>query len=341
MFMDAVALVAAVAKPQCAAEIQGISRAVTWLQIRSDLIGDIPAEWLRSHFPGKLLYTLRTSQTGGKFDRSSEERRRRLIAAAGEYDLVELEFGCDLQEELLDSIPIVKRMIVWRGPPCDASRLQFHFQQMAAVPARYYCLVPAAAKCSDGLQPLLLLKDLKRNDVVAFSDGPSGLWSRLLSPLFGSPLVFGQLDSSLRQAGELHVEQLMTDYGFPSIPRVREIYGMAGNKIFQSPSPRLHNGAFRMLKHPGLFLPFHVENFEDFWRQMVEAGLEQLGLPVHGLVIVSPHKEAAAAVADESNVMVRKAEASNVFVRRNRRWHAETTDPESISAIRHICPLHT
>src|SRR5205823_15082160 len=109
MFMDAVALVAAVTTPHCAAEIQEVPKAVAWLQIRSDLIGDIPAAWLRSHFPGKLLYTLQTSQSGGKFDRSVEERRGRLIAAAEEYDLVELEFDSDMQDDLLSAIPAGKR----------------------------------------------------------------------------------------------------------------------------------------------------------------------------------------------------------------------------------------
>src|SRR5258707_15633478 len=145
MFMAAVALVAAVTRPRCAAEIQKISRAVTWLQIRSDLIGDIPATWLRAHFPGKLLYTLRTLQTGGKFDRSVEERRSRLIAAAGEYDLVELEFDSDMQDDLLSAIPAGKRMIAWRGPPCDTLKLQLYFQQMTAVSASYYCLIPSAS----------------------------------------------------------------------------------------------------------------------------------------------------------------------------------------------------
>ena len=339
--MAALELVAAVTKPHCAAEIQKISRAVTWLQIRSDLIGDIPAAWLRAHFPGKLLYTLRTFQAGGKFDRSVEERRSRLIAAAREYDLIELEFDSDMRDDFLSAIPAGKRMIVWHGAACDTTKLQFYFQQMIAASASYYCLISSASRSSDGLQPILFLKDLRRRDVVAFCDGPAGLWSRLLSPQFGSPLLFGQLDTSLRQSGEPHIEQLITDYGFPAIHPVQEIYGMVGNRIFQSPSPRLHNGAFRLLKHPGLFLPFHVEDFADFWQGMVESRrFEQLGTPIQGLVIVSPHKNAAAAVADENDLMVRKAEASNVFVHRERRWYAETTDPESISAIRHACPLN-
>src|ERR1043165_522531 len=121
--MDAVALVAALAKPCFSEEIRKIPKAVAWLQVRSDVIGDIPGDWLRSCFRGKLLYTLRTCQSGGKFDRSSEERHRRLSAAARDYDLVELEFASDLHHGLLEQIPAGKRMIVWRGPSCDASGL--------------------------------------------------------------------------------------------------------------------------------------------------------------------------------------------------------------------------
>jgi len=340
--MDAVALVATVTRPHCAAEIQEISKAVAWLQIRSDLIGDIPADWLRSYFPGRLVYTLQTYRTGGKFDRSTEERRGRLIAAARDYDLVELECDCDLYSELLDAIPAAKRMLVWRGRACDASQFQLYFQRMALIPARYYCLIAPAAKSSDGLQTLRFLRNLKRRDVVAFCEGPSGLWSQLLSPYFGSPLLFGQLDNSMRQFGGLHVQQLMTDYGFPALRPFEELYGMVGNRILQSPSPRLHNNAYRMLNRPAVFLPFHVECFEDFWQEMVEsAALDELGIPVRGLVIVSPYKEAAAAVAGASTSMVRKAMASNVFVRKDGVWEAHTTDPESIAAVRHLCPVQS
>src|SRR5690349_23948356 len=50
--MDSVALVATINTPQAAMEIDRVPNTVSWLQIRSELIGDIPADWLRSHFPG-------------------------------------------------------------------------------------------------------------------------------------------------------------------------------------------------------------------------------------------------------------------------------------------------
>jgi 3-dehydroquinate dehydratase/shikimate dehydrogenase len=340
MVMHMVDLVAAVTTPVSAAEIHCMPANVSWLQIRSDLIGDVPANWLRSHFPGHLLYTLRTYLSGGRFDRSEEERRQRLIAAASGYDLVELEAGSDLCPELLAAIPPGKRMLVWREPVASVGSLESQFQRLSQFPARYYCMVLSATGTSDGLRPLSLLKSLNRSDVMAFCDGPQGLWSHLLSPHFGAPLLFGQLHEAARKNGELSTQQLIADYGFPSVRPLERLYGMVGTRIFQSPSPRLHNAAYRILKHPALFLPFHSENFEEFWNGMVRSGaLDDLGIPIQGLVIVSPFKEAAMMVADSSSSKVLKAGSSNVFARSDGRWEAETTDSESISAIRHLCPV--
>lgn len=338
--MDLVDLVATVTAPPRAVEVEDVPPAISWLQIRSDLIGDVPADWLRSHFPGHLLYTLRTHSSGGTFDRSPEERRKRLVAAAREYDVVELEANTDLQTELLAAIPPGKRMLVWQGPTEELHRLEAQFRQLSCVPARFYGVSLSATRTSDGLIALSLLKSIGRRDVVAFCDGALGSWSQLLSPHFGAPLLFGQLHDTARKAGELSVRQLMEDYGFPAVRPLQKLYGMVGNRIFQSPSPRLHNTAYRMLEYPALFLPFYSEDFEEFWNDMLRSGaLDALGIPIHGLVIVSPYKEAAAAVADCSSAMVRKAGSTNVVARHDGVWRAETTDPESIAAIRNICPV--
>lgn len=60
--MDPVALVATISTPQAAMEISKAPEAVSWLQLRADLAGEIPAEWLRTHFDGKLLYTFRSTR---------------------------------------------------------------------------------------------------------------------------------------------------------------------------------------------------------------------------------------------------------------------------------------
>ena len=61
--------------------------------------------------------------------------------------------------------------------------------------------------------------------------------------------------------------------------------------------------------------------------------LEPLGLAIKGLTIVSPHKEAAFAVAASRSPMACKAGASNIFLPRGGSWEAHTTDTESVAGV--------
>lgn len=331
--MDSVQLVAAVAFPPSAETIRKLPEAVSWLQVRTDLSGDIPAAWLRSHFPGSLLYSLRSRSSGGTFDGSWDERRSRLLAASAGYDLIELESESDLIPEVLGRIPPERRLLFQRTPPCSASQLCARFAQMASIPARFYHLASASSKTSDGLQPLLFLKTVARRDVVAVSEGLCGLWSRLLTPYFGAPFLSGRLETSSGPE-DLTVEQLLSDYGFPALWPFKKLYGIAGNPVRQSLSPRLHNAGYRAINYPALFVPFHVECFEDFRREMLEdVSLSSLGISFQGVTIVSPYKEVAMAAAKQSSPTVRKAASTNIFVRKNGSWEADTTDPESVAVV--------
>ena len=68
-------------------ELSSLPGAVKWLEVRADLAGDLSADWLRAHFYGKLLYTLRSRTEGGTFEGSLQERQQRLYKAGRRYDL--------------------------------------------------------------------------------------------------------------------------------------------------------------------------------------------------------------------------------------------------------------
>src|SRR5271169_1014736 len=312
-----------------------IPHAVTLLEVRGNLTENIPVGWLRRRFSGQLLYSLPSSASDGRFAGLLSTRHRVLIQAAREYDMVGMDADCDLSGEMLAAIPAEKRVICWKGPCCDEASLRSVFERISAVPARMYCMVVKGSCTKDAAQPLLLLKELGRRDLTAVCDGKAGLWSRILAPHFGAPVVFGRLDhNQIDDSGEPSVYQLIEDYGFPVLHPVRELYGIVGNRVFQSLSPRLHNSGYSSLHHPALFLPFHVDDFEDFWREIIESSLlDTLGLPIKGLTIVSPHKEAAFSIAASRSPMACRAGASNIVVRRNGTWEAHTTDTESIATV--------
>ncbi|HEV7796632.1 MAG TPA: hypothetical protein VGO73_00645, partial [Pyrinomonadaceae bacterium] len=127
--MTQASLIATLTEPpsRTGAELSALPDSVEWLEVRSDLVGDLDPEWLRGHFSGRLLYALRSQDEGGKCTDSLERRHQRLETAARFYDRVELEGGGDLTPKLLSRIPFEQRLISWYGQANDLAELRARF----------------------------------------------------------------------------------------------------------------------------------------------------------------------------------------------------------------------
>jgi 3-dehydroquinate dehydratase/shikimate dehydrogenase len=312
-------------------ELAALADAVEWLEVRADLVGDLDVGWLRDQFKGKFLYSIRSRSSGGHFAGSRQERRQRLLEAAQSYDLIELEADGDLDDELLNAIPTQRRLISWYGRADDAPALKAQFDRLSSVAARFYKLVPVTESYGGELRALAFLSSLRRSDTIIYTNGLLGFWNRLLAIRLGSPLIYGLAGGERRTEGEPTVNQLIDDYGLPEFSPVTEIYGIVGNPVFHSLSPRLHNAAYCRLGRPALFVPLRVDSFGDFWREVVEGGvLESFGVSIKGLTVASPHKESALLEAGAVSTMARRANAANILTRVNGHWRADTTDPQGV-----------
>src|SRR5262249_5743369 len=155
------------------------------------------------------------------------------------------------------AVPAKKRIISWYGPAARVEYLQEKFKWMSEHPAHTYKLVITGSTPA-GLTSLTLLKSLQRSDVVSFCEGPSGFWSRLVAPMFGATLVYASSEKTSVTA-EPDIQQVISDYGLPRVYPLCKLYGIVGDPVFQSRSPRLHNIAYRKLGVPALFVPFQAE----------------------------------------------------------------------------------
>ncbi len=312
-------------------ELSLLSAAAQWLEVRADVTGDIDPTQLRHHFRGCLLYTLHSTGEGGGSAATPMNRQSRLLQAAKHYDLIALEGERDLTPPLLDAIPPHQRLITWHGPPTDHTALLARFHHLASTPAAFYRLIPQAERPEDALAPLIFLHAVHRSDVVAYAAGPFGFWSRFVAPYLGLPMVFGTAEAAPNEAADPSLAQLIDDYGLPALPDVTSLYGVVGNPVLHSLSPRLHNAAYRALGLPALYVPFHTDCFTTFWQTVAEnEALSLIGFPLNGLTVTSPHKEAALEMAHCSSPVVQRAGASNAFIRDRGVWTAETTDAEGM-----------
>jgi 3-dehydroquinate dehydratase/shikimate dehydrogenase len=126
---------------------------------------------------------------------------------------------------------------------------------------------------------------------------------------------------------------VIVDFGLPALPSVDRICGIVGASAAKSLSPRLHNAAYRALGYPALFLPFGVDAFAEFWREIVESRtLETIGMSLQGLTVAAPNKEMAAALATNRSRAALRAASANLVFRRGPAWIAATTDPTGVLA---------
>jgi len=333
--MNRVALTASLSQrpSQNGRELAELPSAVRWLEVRAGLTGDLDPVWLRSHFSGGLIYSLRGFEDEGRVG-SAGQRLERLARAAQQYDLVELEAEHDLTPELLALVPAAKRLITWHSPAAASpDELRLRLRHLSGFEARFYKLVPTAATTSDGLAPLCLLRSSKRSDVIAYAGGLPGYWSRMVAPYMGSALAFGEAVNVDGVTSAPPVSKLIEDYGLPKLAPLTELCGIVGDPILHSLSPRLHNAAYRALNRPALYVPFHAASFRDFWRDVVHSkALASLGLRIKGLTVASPHKEAALDEVELKSRIVKRAGSTNLLVNEGSQWLADTTDPEGVVA---------
>src|SRR6478609_2808473 len=124
----AAALVATLDAPPATRDALGrLPKGVSWLRVRADVGGYLPAAWIREAFGGRLLYTL-----GG--DAGGLDRGERLVAAAAEgFDLVELDAQRDIRADVLAAIPPDQRLICWKGTAAGAAELASRFRRLSRI----------------------------------------------------------------------------------------------------------------------------------------------------------------------------------------------------------------
>ncbi|MGW0712084.1 type I 3-dehydroquinate dehydratase [Streptomyces sp. NPDC002643] len=297
------------------------------LEVRADLVGDPDPTRLRQSFTGSLTYCLRSHRHGGRHRGGSDERQARLVHAADQYDMVDLEWPDDLTPGVLDRVPPHRRRVSWHGAESERDGLLRLFDTMAAVPAALYVLSVRPTTEGSTSAPVFL-SALNRPDVTAFASGPTGFWTRILAPWLGAPVAFGHMGAE-GPDGMPSLRQLVVDYGLPALPELDHLYGIAGVTPGRSLSPRLHNTALRTLGLRALYLPYPSRSLSRLLHTTASLGTD-VGLPLRGLTVTAPHKEEALALADTASGAARGAGAANVLSLEDGRRHADTTDPAGV-----------
>jgi len=155
-----------------------------------------------------------TSIATDKANRDATIRRRLLVSAAtAGFEFVDVEFRPD-DRSVLDEIKAcgAKAIISFhdysRTPSLEG--LYRILNAAKKMKGDIYKIVTTAVHPKDNLTILSFLeKKTKETKLVSFAMGPSGIPSRILSPLFGSEFTFAALDEESTTAdGQLSIDNL-------------------------------------------------------------------------------------------------------------------------------------
>ncbi len=108
------------------------------------------------------------------------------------------------------------------------------------------------------------------------------------------------------------------------------LFGVVGHPVAHSLSPRLHNWALAQAGVPGAYVAWDIAP-HDFSSFVAAVRL----LPIHGVSVTIPHKEAALALADAATLAAQAVGAANTLFWEEGRLLTDTTDVAGF-----LTPLH-
>src|SRR6202162_3477485 len=183
-------------------------------------------------------------------------------------------------------------------------------EKMLKIPADFYKVVSTATTLSDNVTMMKFLQTQSdKHALIGLCMGEQGIISRVLSVRAGSVFTFGAGSADLKTApGQISAHDLRSIYRIDQVDAATRVYGVAGDPVEHSLSPVIMNAAMRRENVNSVYLPLHAKTLKDLLYCIRE-------IPLHGLSITMPYKQAILEHLDNTDAHTSKTGACNTVVR--------------------------
>jgi 3-dehydroquinate dehydratase / shikimate dehydrogenase len=270
-------------------------------------------QFAETHPHVSVIATCRRVANGGKFKGSiaSELDVLRKAAEAG-CQLIDVEFQTASRlkapqiEKLRSKGALILSFHDFRG----TEKLDQTLAKMSAYPADFYKIAGTARTLYDNISLMNFLEEHRdRHSLVGLCMGEQGIISRVLGVRAGSVFTFGALNAEDKTApGQVTAQDLRSTYRIDQVDAATRVYGVVGDPIAHSLSPAIMNAALRRENVNGVFLALHAKSLKDLMACVKE-------IPIHGLAVTMPYKEAIIPYLDNTDPHTTKIGACNTVVR--------------------------
>jgi 3-dehydroquinate dehydratase / shikimate dehydrogenase len=188
--------------------------------------------------------------------------------------------------------------------------LDLTLEKMVKIPADFYKIVGTATTLYDNVTMMKFLEKFgDRHSLVGLCMGEQGIISRLLGVRAGSVFTFAAVSPDEKTApGQTTAQELRSTYRIEQMDAATRIYGVAGDPVAHSLSPAIMNAALRRENVNGVYLALHAKTLKDLLACVRD-------IPIHGLSITMPYKEAILKHLDNTDSHTTKIGACNTVVR--------------------------
>lgn len=293
-------------------------RGADMIELRVDRMPDIPDEHLAGLFrrPAAdvpLLLTIRSKGEGGDWSGSETQRCERLAELGSLADCVDVEWAtwrrtAALREALRPAArpTNAKRTTAeTRGAAARDCKLILSKHDFTGRPASLQGDLVEILDAGDDFVPKLAWRartvrdnfeafELMRTSprpLIAVCMGDDGVASRILAKKFGAFATFASVEPGSESApGQITIDMLRDTYRWDEIDSETHVYGVLGDPVAHSLSPRVHSAAFREAGLNAVYLPLRIgEPYEAFKAFMVEVQARPW-LDFRGFSVTLPHK---------------------------------------------------
>lgn len=298
---------------------EALVRDNSFLEFRLDYVSKPSAALPKvKHFiennPGiVVIATCRRAANGGKF-RGSVASQLEILGKAS-------ALGCQLVDLELQTAQKCKPAQLQKLRGRSSLILSFHdfrgtkkldetLEKMRAFPADFYKVVSTAQTLSDNVTMIQFLgREADKQSMVGVCMGEQGIISRVLGVRAGSIFTFAAISPGEETApGQVTAQELRSVYRIDSVDVATRVYGVAGDPISHSLSPAIMSAAFRRENVNAVFLALHAKTLKDLLACVRD-------IPIHGLSITMPYKEAILPYLDNTDAHTTKIGACNTVVR--------------------------
>ena len=292
----------------------------------SDLTVSNLRKWVRlGEVP--VIATLRRKANGGEFA-GTEAEQMEILKGAVEANVAFLDVEIETIENYLHGeFTLLKksptRLIAsYHNFEETPASLESIYLRLLQVKPDVLKIATLARSFSDNLRLLELIERTRKQDlsIIAVAMGELGVYSRIVGPSRGALLTYGSMGKETAP-GQPSVYDLNHVYALDEIDEETRFYGVIGYPVGHSLSPHIHNAAFRERGLNARYLPFPIQDLQDF-----SPYLKRLG----GFSITIPHKVAILRYVDQLDSTVKMTGAANTLVKHGDDLWAYNTDVHGI-----------